>query len=419
MSVRPASCEHALHGPELLADPYGGFGRIREEAPVARGRLWDGTPAWIVTRYDEVESVLADRRFASNTRSLPGCEVDAQAEFLAGTVGLPARLVPLLAGNLVHVDPPDHTRLRKLVARAFSAGRVARLRPQVEAITADLLDRLPATAGPGGVVDLIRHFTYPLPISVICELLGVPAADRPDWRVWSADFTSMDAVQLRARLAHVDEHVRALAERRRAEPTDDLLSALIQASDDDSGRLSDVELVTMVLTLMVAGHETTAHLLGNGVLALLTHPDQLALLRADPGLLPGAVQELLRWCSPVVIAHLRYAVADVTVGDTLIRQGDRVQVVLGSANHDPRRFPDPERLEVTRRPGAHHVAYAPGLHYCLGAALANQEAEVALAALFDRFGDLALAVPPAELEWQPVHGHRALVRLPVRLGGDR
>lgn len=416
MTVEPAIPEYAMHSSELLADPYSGFGRIREDTPVARGRMRDGNPVWIITRHDEVTAVLTDRRFASNTRSVPGYGVDAQEEFLADTVGIPRNLVPLLAGNLVLLDPPDHTRLSRLVSRAFSVSRISQFRPRVEDITADLLDRLPSHAT-GGTVDLIEHFAYPLPITVICELLGIPAENRRDWREWSRDYTSMDALRLRTMLAGISVHIRELVDRRRAEPADDLLTALIQARDDGSGRLSDVELVTMVLTLMIAGHETTAHLIGNGMLALLTHPDQLALLRADPSLIPGAVQELLRWCSPVVVAKMRYAVTDVTIGNTLIRQGDRVQVVLGSANHDPRRFPDPERLDVTRRPdtGAHHVAYAPGLHYCRGAALANQEAEVAFAALLDQFPDLALAEPPERLEWQPILGHRALVWLPVTL----
>ncbi|HET8659335.1 MAG TPA: cytochrome P450 [Micromonosporaceae bacterium] len=418
MTTKQPVDEYPLYTAALIADPYGGFGRIREEVPIARGRQWDGSPVWIVTRHDDVSAVLTDRRFVSNSRSLPGSTVDVQAEFLASTVGIPRDLVPYLAGNMVHVDPPDHTRLRKLVSRAFSARRISLLRPRVEAITEELLDTLPGHAV-DGVVDLIEHFAYPLPITVVCELLGVPGEDRPRWRDWSRDYTSMDARRLNTMLAEISVHIRDLVERRRAEPADDLITALIQAHDEDSGRLSDTELVTMVLTLMIAGHETTAHLVGNGTLALLTHPDQLALLRADPTLVPGAVQELLRWCSPVVTAKLRYATEDVTVGDTLIRQGDRVQVVLGSANHDPRRFPDPEVLDLTRRPdaaGVHHVAYALGLHYCLGAALANQEAEVAFAALFTRYPKLALAVPAQRLRWQPIHGHRALVQLPVALG---
>ncbi|HET8681313.1 MAG TPA: cytochrome P450 [Micromonosporaceae bacterium] len=418
MTTKQPVREYPLYTPELIADPYGCFGRIREDTPIARGRQWDGSPVWVITRHDDVSTVLTDRRFASNSRSLPGSTTDAQAEFLAGKVGIPRDLVPFIAGNLAHLDPPDHTRLRKLVSRAFSARRISLLRPRVEAITDELLDALPGHAG-NGAVDLIEHFASPLPIRVVCELLGVPAEDKPRWGEWSRDYTSKDARRLNTMLAEISAHIHDLVERRRAEPAGDLITALIQAHDQDSERLSDTELVTMVLTLMIAGHETTTHLVGNGTLALLTHPDQLALLRADPTLMPGAVQELLRWCSPVVVAKLRYAMEDVTIGDTLIQQGDRVQVVLGAANHDPRRFPQPEVLDVTRRPDntvVHHLAYALGSHYCLGAALANQEAEVAFAALFTRYPQLALAVPAQQLQWQPIHGHRALVQLPVALG---
>ncbi|MFC6881635.1 MULTISPECIES: cytochrome P450 family protein [Actinomadura] len=410
------SGEHVLSDPELVADPYGAFGRIREEAPVARGRLWDGGPVWIVTRHDDVSAVLLDRRFASNAGSLPG-RTDEHAEFLARTVGIPEDVVPYLAGNLVYLDPPDHTRLRGLVARAFTPRRIARLRPRVEAITGELLDTLPDRAV-DGVVDLIEHFAYPLPVSVICELLGVPEEDRPRWHAWSRRFGDSTPRRLGEIVTEMNAHIRELVERRRAEPADDLLTALTGAHDG-GGRLSDAELVTMVLTLMIAGHTTTSHMLGNGIAALLAHPGQLARLREDPALMPGAVQELLRWGSPVVIAKLRYATQDVTIGDTLIRQGERVQLVLGSANRDPRRFPDGDRLDVERPCGAadaQHLAYARGPHYCLGAALANQEAEVAFSALFTRFPELALAVPPDRLERDQIPITHQLARLPVTLG---
>jgi len=409
---------YSLNDAELISDPYGAYGRIREEAPVARGLLPDGTPVWIVTRHEDVSAVLTDRRFVNNSRSLPGSNVDARAEALV-RAGVTRELAPYLAGNLVHTDPPDHTRLRKLVSRAFSARRITALRPRVEAIADELLDALPAHAE-GAAVDLIEHFAYPLPITVICELLGVPAEDRPKWRDWSRDYMSMDVRRLDSMLDRMSAHVRELIGKRRVEPADDLLTGLVQAHDEDHGRLSDTELITMVLTLMIAGHETTAHLIGNGVAALLTHPDQLALLREDPTLMPGAVQELLRWCSPVVTAMLRYATEDVTIAGTLVRQGDGVQVVLASASHDARRFADPQRLDLTRDAEAaapQHLAYSRGAHYCLGAGLANQEAEVAFAAILARYPDLALAVPADRLEWKPVPSTRQLARLPVVLKG--
>ncbi|MFE9107993.1 cytochrome P450 family protein [Actinomadura geliboluensis] len=418
MTTRSSAREYSLAAPELITDPYGGFGRIREEAPVVRGRYIDGGSVWIVTRHDDVGAVLRDPRFASNSASLAGGAADSHAEALV-RAGISAELVPYLAGNMVHTDPPDHTRLRGLVSRAFSARRVADLRPRVRSITGALLDGLAGRVAADGTADLIEHFAYPLPITVICELVGVPAADRPRWRAWGADYTSMDPRRVNRMLAEMSSHLGELIDHRRAAPRDDLLTGLIQAHDEDGDRLTDVELVTMVLTLMIAGHETTANLIGNGVAALLTHPDQLALLRDDPGRWPDAVRELLRWCSPVLVAKLRYATEDVTVGGVLVRRGERVQVVLASANHDPRRFPEPEILDVTRRADgrdARHIAYSQGPHYCLGASLANQEAEVALAALFERHPDLTLAVPPDRLEWQPLPGARQLRRLPVRLG---
>ncbi|WP_131741983.1 cytochrome P450 family protein [Actinomadura roseirufa] len=414
MTADQAAQEVLLSDPGLMADPYGGFGRIREETRIARGRLWDGGPAWIITRHEDVGAVLQDRRFVSNTGSLPG-RTDAHAEFLRRTVGISAELVPYLTGNLVYVDPPDHTRLRKLVSRAFTVRRIGALRPRVEAAAALLLDGLPQHAE-DGVVDLIEHFALPLPIIVICDLLGVPEPDRPRWHGWSREFTSAPPHRLNVILAEMNEHIRAMIARRRSAPGDDLVTALLQAHDE-GGRLSDAEMVTMVLTLMIAGHVTTAHMLANGILALLTHPEQLAALRADPGLMPAAVQELLRWSSPVVIAMPRYATEDVTVGGTLIRRGERVQLVLGSANHDPRRFPHGDRLNVTcpHDPSA-HLAYARGTHYCLGAALANQEAEVTFRAVFDRYPDLALAVPADRLERSTIPITNQFVRLPVTLG---
>jgi len=214
------------------------------------------------------------------------------------------------------------------------------------------------------------------------------------------------------------DHIHDLIARRRLTPADDLLTALIRTHDDDGDHFSDAEMVAMVLTLVFAGHETTAHLIANGTVALLTHPDQLALLRTDPGLWPAAVRELMRWCGPVQILRLRYAAEDVELAGTTIRRGDAVQAVAVSANFDPRIYPDPQRLDVTRLVDAHgdgHLGFGHGAHYCLGAALARQEGEVALRGLFDRFPRAALAVDPARLPWMPRPGMRRLSALPVDL----
>jgi hypothetical protein len=400
--------------PGLIADPVGGYGQLREQAPVVRGRTPDGTPAWFVTRQADVRTVLSDPRFVNSARSVPGMEVDSVRDKLIAQIGIPADLVHYFADSILDYDGENHSRLRKLVSRAFTVRRVSALRPRVEEITAGLLDRM---AGLGEPVDLVAEFAYPLPITVICELVGVAEEHRPDWHRWSTALVRMQpgvvAPAAREMVGHVHEQIA----RRRAEPADDLLTALVQVQEEDGDRLGADELVTMIITLVIAGHETTAHLIGNATRALLTHPDQLALLRADPDLWAGAIHELMRWCGPVQITRMRYAAEDVALGGVTIRQGEVVQPVLVSANRDPREYADAERLDVTRRPagrGEGHVGFGHGFHYCLGAALARQEGEVALRALVERFPRLALA--DDEPEWVPVPGMRRLARLPVRLG---
>ncbi|MFD8383293.1 cytochrome P450 [Streptomyces sp. NPDC059679] len=414
---KPGRCPISLNDPELTADPYHGFGRIREEAPVALGSLADGRNIWIVTRYDDVHAVLTDERFVSNSQSVPGTTTNRHAESLTW-LGLSEELLPLLTRAITQLDPPHHTRLRELVAGSFSA-RVPALLPRVRALADELVDALPVHAVDGtGTVDLVEHFADPLPIAVVCELLGVPAEDRARWRKWSHDYA--DILRLKNMLTESGGYLRELVRRRRAEPADDLITGLM-AQGAEGERLSDTEVVTMAFHLIVAAHETTAGLIGNGVLALLTHPGQLALLANEPQRMPEAVQELLRWCSPMVFGKPRYATEGIRVADTPIGKGDVVLPVQGAANHDPRHFPEPERLDITRRPdgeGGRHLAYSRGPHHCLGATLADHEAEIALGTLFGRFPQLELAVAEEELAWRPVPGTRQLVRLPVRLGAE-
>lgn len=410
MTTSP-SVEPNLMDPALIADPYGGYGRLREQGPVLRGLTAVGGPAWYVTRQEDVRTVLGDPRFVNNVATVVGMQVDDGRQKMIESLGVPPELAHYLTDSVLDADGADHTRLRKLVSRAFTVRRINDLRPRVETITETLLDGLSSP------VDLIEHFAYPLPITVICELVGVPEADRPAWRSWGNALTSMNPELIPTAVRDMVAHVQDLVRRRRAAPADDLLTALIHAQEEDGDRLSDDELVTMVFTLVMAGHETTAHLIGNGTAALLTHPDQLDLLRRDPALWPGAIHELMRFCGPVHIARLRYATEDLDLAGVRIRAGDAVQPVLVSANFDPREYHDPERLDVTRRPsgrGEGHVGFGHGFHYCLGAALARQEGEVALRALFERFPNLALDT--AELEWVPMPGSHRLARLPVRLG---
>ncbi|MDH2424428.1 cytochrome P450 [Sphaerisporangium sp. TRM90804] len=404
--------------PELLRDPFNGYSRIRERSPLALVRLYgENQTALLVTRYDDVKTVLSDTRFVNDPAGVPGMEVGNIRDQLIAARGIEPEYAKYVVEGLLDADGAEHVRLRRLVSRAFTARRVADLRPRVEAITERLLDELGAAAE-DGVVDLIRHFAYPLPITVICELVGIPEEDRGQWREWGGRLASMTS-DLNGPLRDMVAHIQELIERRRATPADDLLTGLIRAHDEDGDRLGDIEMITMVLTLVLAGHETTAHLIGNGTAALLTHPDQLDLLRKDPALTPRAVHELMRWCGPVHVTRIRYAAEEIQIGEHTLRRGDAVMAVLVGANYDPRRFDDPETLDITREADAGHkethVGFGAGLHYCLGAALARQEGEVAFGALLRRFPGLSLAVDPAELEREMVPGSWRLARLPVRL----
>ncbi|MFJ2033848.1 cytochrome P450 [Streptosporangium sp. NPDC087985] len=411
-----------LLDPELLRDPFGGYSRIREQAPLVRGAfLGSASPIWLATRYDDVKMVLSDPRFVNNPANVPGMDVQNIREKELKARGIPPEYARYVLDSVLDADGADHLRLRKLVSRTFTARRVSELRPRVEEITEDLLDRLAATAQ-DGVVDLIEHFAYPLPITVICELVGIPEEDRPQWRKWGKALVTMEPGGFGTVLQEMIAHIEELIGRRRAAPGEDLLSGLIRTHDEDGDRLSDTEMVTMVLTLVLAGHETTAHLIGNGTAALLTHPDQLDLLRGEPELMPRAVHELMRWCGPVQGTRMRYAAEDLDVGGMPVKRGEAVMAMLVGANYDPREFDAPERLDITRQPDGHrenHVGFGYGLHYCLGAALARQEGEVAFEALLRRFPDLALAVKPEELERQLMPASWRLARLPLRLGPAR
>ncbi|MFC5723822.1 cytochrome P450 [Streptomyces gamaensis] len=404
--------------PALLTDPFTGYGALREQGPVVRGRFLDDTPVWFVTRFEDVRQVLRDQRFANNQSFARGSsDGESPTARTMKMLGMPDHLQKYLDGSILNMDAPDHTRIRRLVSRAFTARKITNLRPRVEEIADDLLTRLPEYAE-DGAVDLISHFAYPLPITVICELVGIAEEDRPRWREWGAELIRMEPNRFGTMFAEMIDHIHELIRERRGALTDDLLSELIRAQDDDGSRLSDVEMVTLVLTVVLAGHETTAHLIANGTAALLTHPDQLRLLKSDPALLPRAVHELMRWCGPVQMTQLRFATEDVELAGTRIREGDTVMLILVSANHDPRHYTDPARLDLTRHPAGHaenHVGFGHGMHYCLGATLARQEGEVAFGKLLAHYPDVSLAVRPEELRRVPRPGNWRLASLPLRL----
>jgi cytochrome P450 PksS len=392
---------------EHKANPYPFYARLRAEAPVHPVRLPDGQMAWLITRYDDVAAVLKDERLAKD-------KLNAQTPGqLARRPWVPAVLAPL-ARNMLDLDPPDHTRLRALVHRAFSPRLVEQMRPRVEALTAGLLD----AALRGRRVDLIRDYALPIPATIIAEMLGVPAADRHRFHRWSSAIvsgTSSAWGKVRA-IPHAWlflRYIRELVRARRPAPRDDLLGALLKA-EEAGDKLSEDELVAMVFLLLVAGHETTANLIGNGALALMDHPDQMQRLRDDPGLIRLAVEELSRYDSPVETATDRFARQDVTIAGVTVPRGSLVVAVIASANRDEQRFPDPDTLDLTREPNQ-HLAFGLGIHSCPGAALARLEAHVAINTLLSRAPGLRLAVPRSALLWRRGRVVRGLEALPVVL----
>ncbi|MFE7977612.1 cytochrome P450 [Streptomyces shenzhenensis] len=380
----------------LLDHPYDVYRRLRDSAPVHRITGPDGTPAWLVTRYDDVRDALADPRLSLDKRHAT-----------AGTYkGF--SLPPALDANLLNMDPPDHTRVRRLVGRAFTPRRVQGLRAPIRRTADALLDAL----GPHGSADLVAAYAAPLPITVICDLLGIPDQHRLDFRVWTDSLVAPDPARPEAGKGAVVamlEYFTRLLRDKRAEPGDDLLSDLI-AVRDDGDRLSEDELMSLAFLILFAGYENAVQLIGNSVLALLSHPDQLAALRRDPGLLPGAVEEFARYEGPALLAIRRFPVEDVTIGGVTVPAGETVWVSPAAANRDPARFPDPDRLDLGRDAGG-HLTLGHGIHYCLGAPLARAETEIALAALLERFPDLALG--DGELRWRRSLRARGLVALPV------
>jgi len=375
---------------------------VRPEAGVQRGPEGD---SWVAASHAAVQTVLREPGWANDHRKATG-----YAEYQADR-GIPEFANELLSKVLIFMDPPDHTRLRSLISKAFTPRSVERLRPRIGELTGELL----APLRDAGRFDVINDFAFPLPVTVICELLGVPAEDRDLFRQQTRDLAvlldwDVTPEQLGGAAGaamNFAAYLIPLFEERRRAPKPDLISALVQA-EEAGDRLGADELLTTVVLLLTAGHETTMNLIGNGLLALLRNPDQLAVLRGRPDLMPSAVEELLRYDSPVRLT-VRTATADATLAGKTVRAGEQVMAMLDAANHDPAVFESPDALDVTRD-ARHHVAFGGGAHYCLGAALARAEAQVALAALI-ALPDLELAVD--EPEWRPLTTFHALQSLPV------
>ncbi|MGX1970866.1 cytochrome P450 family protein [Streptomyces kronopolitis] len=388
----------------LLDDPHAAYAALREAGPVHRITGADGSPAWLVTRYDDVRSALADPRLSLDKRHAgPG-----------GYRGF--ALPPALDANLLNMDPPDHTRVRRLVVKAFTPGRVETLRAPVRRVADELLD---AMAGRGRA-DLIADYAGPLPITVICDLLGIPQRDRRDFLAWSDALITPDPSRpeaMKHAIGAMLEFYTGLIAAKRAEPGDDLLSDLIAVRDDEPGddggdRLTEDELTSLAFLILFAGYENTVHLIGNAVLGLLDHPDLLRQLQHNPAELPPAVEEFLRFDSPGPLAIRRFPREDLEIGGVRIPAGDSVLLSIASANRDPARFPAPDVLDRGRDLSG-HLAMGHGIHYCLGAPLARMEAVTAIEALLARFPGLRLDVPRGELRHRRSLRSRGLISLPV------
>lgn len=408
-AARPAGDPYATHATLAAECPFHRAHFTNDGAPVS-GPL--GRSFWLATGYAAAsEAMLAEGLTVDPRAALPPAA-------LAELPGMDPELQPIFR-NLLSLDPPDHTRLRRLVQPSFTARAVRPLRPRIKAIAERLLDAADAAATargerqPNRTMDLLAAYAVPLPIAVIFELLGVPDSDRDRVYAWTHDLlnvgTVADAEQSKNALRPFVAYTRALVAAKRADPAGDLLSSFL-AVEEDGDRLDEDEILSMVFLLVVAGHVTTVNLIGNGVFALLSHPDQLALLRDDPSRIPAAVEEILRYWGPVEIASERYARTPTALDGIELGSGDLLIPDLAAANRDPARFVDPDRFDITRPDANRHVAFGKGIHACLGAPLARLEGEIALAVLLDRCPDLRLANPTAEVRWHsgPLLGLEAL-----------
>jgi cytochrome P450 len=386
--------------PEFHADPYPFYRRLREQDPVHQSPLG----FWVLTRYDDCVTALRDPRFGR----------EAFAQLLADVYG-DGTGVGALPRSMLFRDPPDHTRLRALVSKAFTPRVIDQMREHIQEIVDRLLDRVQ----PAGAMDVIADLAYPLPVTVICEMLGVPLSDHESIRGWSADIArSLDAIGLpsdaeivdRGRIARhaIGDYFRRLVPKRRADPRNDLLTGLI-AAEEQGDKLSEGEVIAMCVLLFIAGHETTVNLIGNGLFALLQHPEQLARLQRDPALVTGAVEELLRYDSPVQ-RTARITSVEVELGGRTLPAGAMVVTAIGAANRDPAQFADPDRLDIGRR-DVRHISFGYGIHFCLGAPLARVEGQIALGTLLRRAPRLALA--ETDPEWRESSVLRGLKRLRV------
>ena len=414
-----------MFGSAFKAHAFPTYAALREKGPLFQVQLPSGEAIWFVTRYAEASAMLKDdERFANDPVNAMS-EAEYESVFQQVTMGLTpeqqefaAQTDEILSRNLLGVDPPDHSRLRRLVAIPFTPKFIEGLRPRIQAIADTLLDAVDARAEATGrrEMELIDDFAYPLPLTVISEMLGIPEADRDRFRAWSqaaVSFTPANPAdpEVTAQLIAFIAYLRELVVAKRAQPGEDLLSGLVLA-EAEGDTLSENELLSMIFLLIVAGHETTVNLIGNGTLALFDHPEQFARLREHPELLKSAIEEMLRFYGPVEMSLSRWVREDIDFGGETLRRGEQIMALLASDNHDGEQFPDPEVFDIGRQPNR-HLAFGTGIHSCLGATLARLEGQVAFATLLARLPAMALAVPRADVAWRDATFLRGLTRLPV------
>lgn len=397
-----ARTEIDLWSEAIRPDPHPTYHRMRSEFPVFEGIGPEtGRSFWFLTRYDDVVDALRNPVFGREVDKLP--ETLREQHRFEGE-----ELMSMVDQHMLNADPPDHTRLRRLVSRAFTTGRIASLEPRIRQMADDLIDAM------GSEADLIHDYALPIPVTVIAELLGVPVDDLDEFRAMIDGFLRPATVEegMAAGMQMI-QYVNTSIDARTAEPGDDLLSALIHL-EEEGDRLDRAELMSMVNLLVIAGHETTVNLIGNGMLELMRHPEQLAALRSDPNLIDTAIEEMIRYNGPVETPFPRIVYESQTVRGVTIPPGDMVIPVLAAANRDPDVFDDPDRFDI-RRSTNKHIGFGFGIHYCLGAPLARLEARVAILRLLERFDEITLAVPDGDLEWNPGFFLRGVRALPVRL----